>query len=159
MGKDPSDQAPIARQARTGQDRVSTRIEDAAERLETISNRLLRNRMSDAEELDWIQNLAENLDRLSSETMSPVRKRLDNLARKTANGETGVEDAEEAIFEVRQVESQLGAVVNDLQEWGDMRTMIRKIEELIRTEKDLEERVEERVRQILGGESESEGGN
>ena len=159
MGKDPSDQAPIARRARTGQDRVSTRIEDAAERLETISNRLLRNRMSDAEELDWIQNLAENLDRLSSETMAPVRKRLDNLARKTANGESGIEDAEEAIFEVRQVESQLGAVVNDLQEWGDMRTMIRKIEDLIRTEKDLEERVEERVRQILGGESESEGGN
>ena len=159
MGKDPSDQAPIARQARTGQDRVSTRIEDAAERLETISNRLLRNRMSDAEELDWIQNLAENLDRISSETMTPVRKRLDELARSTAKGEVGAEEAEEAIFEVRQVESQLGAVVNDLQEWGDMRTMIRKIEELIRTEKDLEERVEERVRQILGGESESEGGN
>lgn len=159
MGRESSDQAPIARQARTGQDRVSTRIEDAAERLETISNRLLRNRMSDAEELDWIQNLAESLDRLSSETMAPVRKRLDELARNTAKGETGVEEAEEAIFEVKQVESQLGAVVNDLQEWGDMRTMIRKIEELIRTEKDLEERVEERVRQILGGESESEGGN
>ena len=91
--------------------------------------------------------------------MAPVRKRLDELARSTAKGEVGAEEAEEAIFEVRQVESQLGAVVNDLQEWGDMRTMIRKIEELIRTEKDLEERVEERVRQILGGESESEGGN
>ncbi|MAJ28722.1 hypothetical protein CBD41_04830 [bacterium TMED181] len=159
MGKNPGDQAPIARQARTGQDRVSTRIEDAAERLETISSRLLRNRMSDAEELDWIQNLTENLDQISKESMTPVRQRLDELARRTAQGEVGVEEAEEAIFEVRQVESQLGAVVSDLQEWGDMRTMIRKVEELIRTEKDLEDRIEERVRQLLGGEAESEGGD
>ena len=158
-GEDASDQAPIARQARTGQDRVSTRIDDAAERLETISNRLLRNRMSDAEELDWIQSLRENLDNISKDTMAPVREKLDQLARRTAQGEVSAAEAEEAIFEVRQAENQLGAVVSDLQEWGDMRTMIRKIEELIRSEKDLEERVEERVRQLLGGEDESEGGN
>ena len=152
-GEKPEELAPLARQARTGQDRVSTRIEDAAERLETITSRLMRNRMSAAEELSWIQGLASNLDKISSETMAPVRQNLDELAQKTSKGEVDQEDAEDAIFEVQRVESQLGDVVSDLQEWGDMRTMIRKVEELIKTERELEERVQERVRESLGGEA------
>jgi len=49
-------------------------------------------------------------------------------------------------------------VVADLQEWGDLRTVIRKIEELLRSEKDLEHRIEEKVREALGGDS-TDGGN
>ncbi|NCG13800.1 MAG: hypothetical protein GWP38_10700 [Planctomycetia bacterium] len=109
--------------------------------------------MSAAEELSWIQGLASNLDKISSETMAPVRQQLDELAQKTSKGEVDQEDAEDAIFEVQRVESQLGDVVSDLQEWGDMRTMIRKVEELIKTERELEERVQERVRESLGGEA------
>lgn len=156
-GESPQDHAPTARHARGGQDRVSTRVEDAAERLATISRRLLRNRMSDADELAWIQDLKNRLDSMAEESLDPARAALESLASKTASNEATAEDAELAIDQVRKVERGLADVVSDLQEWGDLRTVIRKIEELIRSEKELEIRIEEKVRESLEGEG-SEGG-
>lgn len=158
LGEAPEDQAPTARHARSGQDRVSTRIEDAAERLATISRRLLRNRMSDADELAWIQDLKKRLDELATESLDPARAALENLATRTASNEATIEDAQLAIDEARKVERGLADVVSDLQEWGDLRTVIRKIEELLRSEKELELRIEDKVRESLGGEDQ-EGGN
>ena len=145
-------QAPTARHARAGQDRVSTRIEDAADRLATISRRLLRNRMSDADELAWIQDLKKRLDEMAQKSLEPARIALEHLATRTASNEATVEDAQIAIDEVRKVERGLADVVSDLQEWGDVRTVIRKIEELLRSEKDLEIRIEDKVRDSLRGE-------
>ena len=150
-GEAAEEQAPTARHARAGQDRVSTRIEDAAERLATISRRLLRNRMSDADELAWIQDLKKRLDVMAQDSLEPARVALENLATRTASNEATVEDSQIAIDEVRKVERGLADVVSDLQEWGDLRTVIRKIEELLRSEKDLENRIEDKVRDSLRG--------
>ncbi|MGE4620099.1 MAG: DUF4175 family protein [Planctomycetota bacterium] len=148
-GEPPKDLAPMARHARGGQDRVSTRVEDAAERLATISRRLLRNRMSDADELAWIQDLKKRLDTMTTERLDPARSALEQLATRTASNEANAADVEQAIDEVRKVERGLADVVSDLQEWGDLRTMIRKIEELLRSEKELEGRIEDKVRESL----------
>ena len=157
-GQEAIDQAPVARHARGGQDRVSTRVEDAAERLASIAERLLRNRMSDASELAWIQDLKDRIDALGSDTITPAREQLERLAARSASGDATVEDADEAVDAARRVERGLSDVVADLQEWGDLRTVIRKIEELLRSEKDLEHRIEEKVREALGGDS-TDGGN
>ena len=158
-GEAPQDQAPTARHARSGQDRVSTRVEDAAERLATISRRLLRNRMSDADELAWIQDLKKRLDSMAQESLEPARAALERLAIRTASNEATTEDAEVAIDEVRKVERGLADVVSDLQEWGDLRTVIRKIEELLRSEKELEIRIEDKVRESLEGQDPGGGGD
>lgn len=158
-GEPPQDHAPTARHARGGQDRVSTRVEDAAERLATISRRLLRNRMSDADELAWIQDLKDRLDKLTEESLDPARAALENLATRTASNEATTEDAEMAIDQVRKVERGLSDVVSDLQEWGDLRTVIRKIEELLRSEKELEIRIEDKVRESLEGQDSRGGGD
>lgn len=155
-GEEASTQAPIVRHARNGQDRVSTRVEDAAERLATISERLIRNRMSDAQELAWIQELKERIDALGTDKITPARQALDQLANQAASGEATIEDADQALDAVRSVERGLSDVVSDLQEWGDLRTVIRKLEELLRAEKDLENRIEDKVRESLGGDK-SEG--
>jgi len=152
-GEDAKEQSPLARHARAGQDRVQTRIEDAAERLEIISRRLVRNRMSDASELAWIQDLKERIDTLGEETINPARQEMEELASKTASGEAVTEDVDEALDAARRVEMGLSDVVADLQEWGDLRTVVRKLEELLRSEKDLESRIEEKVKESLGGES------
>lgn len=113
--------------------------------------------MSDADELAWIQDLKKRLDSMAEESLDPARAALESLASKTASNEATAEDAELAIDQVRKVERGLADVVSDLQEWGDLRTVIRKIEELIRSEKELEIRIEEKVRESLEGEG-SEGG-
>ncbi len=152
-GEDVKAQSPLARHARAGQDRVQTRIEDAAERLEIISRRLVRNRMSDASELAWIEDLKDRIDSLGAETISPARQEMEELASKTASGEAVTEDVDEALDAARRVEMGLSDVVADLQEWGDLRTVVRKLEELLRSEKDLESRIEEKVKESLGGEN------
>ena len=114
--------------------------------------------MSDADELAWIQDLKKRLDELATESLDPARAALENLATRTASNEATIEDAQLAIDEARKVERGLADVVSDLQEWGDLRTVIRKIEELLRSEKELELRIEDKVRESLGGEDQ-EGGN
>ena len=115
--------------------------------------------MSDVDELAWIQDLKKRLDSMAQESLEPARAALERLAIRTASNEATTEDAEVAIDEVRKVERGLADVVSDLQEWGDLRTVIRKIEELLRSEKELEIRIEDKVRESLEEQDPGGGGD
>ena len=48
------------------------------------------------------------------------------------------------------VERTLKDLLVDLREWGDLRSLIRKVEELIGTQRQLEEHVKDKVKESLG---------
>lgn len=149
--------APSIRHSRLSQDRVNTRLEDGVERFQEIVDRLVQNRLTDVTELPWIEGLRDRLDELSRDEAAQALRGLEELTREASNSNASEEMVEEAIARVRASERELDAIVTELREWGDLRTVIRKMEELLRSQKELEARVEDKVRETLGGSDSDDG--
>jgi hypothetical protein len=141
------------RHARLGQERVNSRIEEGIERFLELIEQVRQNRLSDFPELPWVEELHRKLDELSRTDASEALTALDAMTRSGAE-RTPVPSAqlEGAIEEVRGTERQLQGILDELEEWGDLQTVIRRLEDLLRSERELEEKVESRVRESLGGE-------
>ena len=87
-------------------------------------------------------------------TLAPAALRsLESLARGAAALEARAGDVEAALEEVAKVEAALRDLLAELKEWGDIRTIVRKLEELLRTEKQLEESVKIKISETLGNEN------
>ncbi|HIA27036.1 MAG TPA: hypothetical protein EYN79_02790 [Planctomycetes bacterium] len=150
--------APSVRHSRLSQDRVNTRLEDGVERLQEIVDRLVQNRLTDVTELPWIEGLRDRLDDLSRNEATEALAGLEELTIRAGNSQASLEELEEAIDRVRASERELEGIVTELKEWGDLRTVIRKVEELLRSQKELETRVETKVREALGNDGSDDGG-
>jgi hypothetical protein len=156
-GSLPEEGRPSLRHARVGQERVNSRIEEGLERFQELIEQVRENRLSDFPELPWVEELAAKLDALSHAQAAAALAALDSLTRSGAESSVRTADLERAAEAARGTERQLQEVLDELDEYGDLQTVIRRLEDLLRSERELESQVESRVRESLGGEP--EGGN
>ncbi|MFQ5654199.1 MAG: DUF4175 family protein [Planctomycetota bacterium] len=149
-GTVPPEQAPEARHARMNQERINVRIDDSVERLQEIVDRARENRLTDLKDLPWIEGLKERLGKVAEELAPEALEALDTLARDASAGSARSPQVEEALRRVERTEKGLQEILDELKEWGDIRTIIRKMEELLSTERKLESQVKEKVKGRLG---------
>lgn len=145
-----TEELPNIRHSRLNQDKTGQRLDDANEKLREIIDRVRHNRLNDMQDLPWIEGRQEQVARLSEEVAPRALKSLDDLARETTAGTAGPTELRETVEMMKANEKALRDVVQDFNQWGDLRRVVRKLEELLRTEKELEEKVQERVRGELG---------
>ncbi|MCA8960119.1 MAG: DUF4175 family protein [Planctomycetes bacterium] len=138
---------PSVRQSRLTQDRVGERLEESVGRVAEIIARARENRLV-WKELARVEGVRSRLDTIATELAPPALEGLNTLV------SAGRESTREAILGVVEkqlvVERTLRDLLVDLREWGDLRSLIRKVEELIGTQRQLEEHVKEKVRESLG---------
>lgn len=147
----PDEARPGLRHARLGQERVNTRIEEGVERFQELIDQVVQNRLTDFQELPWVEELRERLDALAKGSAAESLSELDRMARTSEGESIPAAELEKAIERVRGTERELQGILDELEEWGDLQTVIRRLEDLLRSERELEKQVEERVRESLGG--------
>lgn len=150
-GTVPEELRPNLRLARMNQERVNARMEEGVERFQEIIDRVRQNRIDDFAELSWVQELRDRLDGLTQEEGRRALDSLDELVREPDEGRPTSEDVAQAVEEVRNAERQLRTIVDELEEYGDLQTVIRKLEDLLRSQDEIESRIQDRVRETLGG--------
>lgn len=150
-GRLPEDARPGVRHARLGQERVNTRLEEGVERFQELIDQVVQNRLTDFRELPWVEELRRRLDDLARGDAGEALAALDAMSRGAEGKPVSTEDLEGAIEKVRGTERELQQILGELEEWGDLQTVIRRLEDLLRSQRDLEKQVEERVRESLGG--------
>ncbi len=153
-GELPETAQPNLRHARMSQERVNSRIEEGVERFQELTERVLQNRLSDYQDLPLIEDLRERLDDLVQNEGQQSLEAIDQLSDQVDDQKITPEQIDDAVSLLRSTERKLKALVEELEEWGDVQTMIRKLEDLLKTERELEELIQGRVRESLGGDSE-----
>ena len=135
------------RATRRLQERVNTRLEDDYELLAEIVRRVVENRLTGVvKDLAWMEGIRDQLQRLALELGPEALDGLDRLGRDAVSGHASSAQIEAGLERTAEVEKALAAIVQELGEWGDIRTVIRKLEELIQLEGDLERRVGDQLR-------------
>ncbi len=147
----PEEARPSLRHARLGQERVNTRLEEGVERFQELIDQVIQNRITEFDELPWVEDLRDRLDALTQEGAVQSLEALDALTRGGEESQARSPQIEKAIESLRGTERKLQSIIDELEEWGDLQTVIRKLEDLLRSERELEQRVEDRVRESLGG--------
>jgi hypothetical protein len=147
----PEEARPGVRHARVGQERVNTRLEEGVERFQELIDQVVQNRLTDFRELPWIEELSRRLDELARGNAGEALSSLDEMTRGPESRPIPSADLERAIEKVRGTERELQGILDELEEWGDLQTVIRRLEDLLRSQRDLEKQVEDRVRESLGG--------
>lgn len=139
-----------ARHMRLAQEKVNQRLEEADERLAEIIDRVVENRLNNVDELPWIEGLREQVRDGIKDVAPKAIEALDDLVEKGKSGDAREDDVEKAIQAMKNTEGVIDGLVKELGEWGDLRTIVRKLEELLNTEIELEQKVEEKVKEELG---------
>ncbi|MEM7165011.1 MAG: hypothetical protein AAF581_06070 [Planctomycetota bacterium] len=139
-----------SRHIRLAQEKVNQRLDDSDERLAEIIERVVENRLNNVKELPWIEGLRAQVQKGSREVAPKAVEALDQLVEKGKAGNADEADVEKAIKAMKDNEGVLTDVLQELREWGDLRTIVRKLEELLNTEIELEQKVEEKVKEELG---------
>ncbi|MCI0651525.1 MAG: hypothetical protein L0Z55_06550 [Planctomycetes bacterium] len=155
-GKVEAERVPDIRFTRLKQDKANSQIDESLERVQEVLDRIATNRLeSSVQDLPWITALRDALARLAKEDAPAVLAAFDELNRLAADGAAAVRDIEQVIGREQQVERTVSELVQELAKWGDLRTVIRKMEELIRLEEDLEQKVNERFKSDAEGPAEN----
>jgi hypothetical protein len=141
------------------QERVNRRIDDTMERFEELVDRVVQNRLTDYKDLPWIQQLKERLSTIGEESAEPSLEQLDALTERAETDEVGPRDLREAADRMRRSELGLQQLADELEEWGDVQTIIRKLEDLLNTQSEVEATVRERIRETLGEPPADSGGD
>ena len=157
-GSLPEESLPSLRHQRLSQERVNSRIEEGVERFQELIDRVVENQLTDFKELPWIEGLRDRLDALSQETAQKGLEQLDELNDQAERGDVKTDSISDAVEPLRSTERQLQALVDELEEWGDVQTIIRKLEDLYQSEVKLENSLRDKIRESLG-EGETPGGN
>ena len=74
---------------------------------------------------------------------------VDDLARKTGTQTAQTADVEQTLSHQRANERAIGNLLQKLTEWGDLRTVIRQLEELQHTQAELQQKIEEKAKSSL----------
>ncbi len=146
----PEESQPSLRHHRMSQERVNDRLEEGVGRFQELIDRVVENRLNDFQELPWVEELRDRLDALSKEHATPALEQLDELSEASESSEVTTEQLRDAADRLRGTERQLQALIDELEEWGDIQTIIRKLEDLHRSEVELENSLRERIRESLG---------
>ncbi|MGE3163442.1 MAG: hypothetical protein AB7O52_00900 [Planctomycetota bacterium] len=141
---------PNLRHSRLNQDKVGQRLDETDEKLQEIIGRVQSNRLNDMQDLPWIESRREDVARLSQEAAPQALRALDDLTRKASAGEAETSELRAAVDLMKANEKALRDLAQEFNQWGDLRKIVRRLEELLRTEKELEERVQEHVKGSLG---------
>ncbi|MHC4936012.1 MAG: hypothetical protein ACYTGJ_07340 [Planctomycetota bacterium] len=149
-GELPEESRASLRHQRMSQERVNRRIDDTMERFEELVDRVVQNRLTDYKDLPWIQQLKERLSTIGEESAEPSLEQLDALTERAETEEVGPRDLREAADRMRRSELGLQQLADELEEWGDVQTIIRKLEDLLNTQSEVEATVRERIRETLG---------
>ncbi len=140
------------RHVRTQQEKINDRLGEGHARLAELVSRVRENRLEDAvKELPWIGGLRDKLGAIHADLAARTLAALDGLGREAARGDATSEGIGAAVDGMVRLEKAIAELVQELGEWSDIRTTIRKLEELIRHEQDLEQRVEERLKNPRSG--------
>jgi len=153
-GELPGTAQPNLRHTRMSQERVNSRLEEGVERFQELIERVLQNRLNDYQDLPLIEDLRERLDDLVQNEGQKSLEAIDQLSEQTEGRMITPDQIDDAVSLLRSTERKLKALVEELEEWGDVQTMIRKLEDLLKTERELEELIQGRVRESLGGDPE-----
>ncbi len=158
-GELPEESRASLRHQRMSQERVNRRIDDTMERFEELVDRVVQNRLTDYKDLPWIQQLKERLSTIGEESAEPSLEQLDALTERAETDEVGPRDLREAADRMRRSELGLQQLADELEEWGDVQTIIRKLEDLLNTQSEVEATVRERIRETLGEPPADSGGD
>ena len=133
--------------ARLKQEKINVRLEDNLERLEDVVDRVVANRLDGVvKDLPWIEGLKKSLSEIVLGNAPRALGTIDQLSRSLAAGGAKVEDLGPVLVQQRELEKALQELVQELGEWGDIRTMIRRFEELLRAQNDLEAKVRAKLK-------------
>lgn len=148
-GRVAPEEAQSVRQTRLTQEKIRQRLEESEERLIDIVDRVVQNQLREVQELPWIQGLRESVGELARTEGERALGALDELQERVAASDATHEQVQATADVLRSNERGLQDLVQKLREWGDLRTIVRKLEELLRTEQELEQKVREKVRGTL----------
>lgn len=149
-GQVQQEELPNIRHARLSQEKINQRLEESEEKFQEIIDRIRENRLNDVKDLPWIEGLRDQVANMSQELSPEALDELDELTRKASAEEASAEDVAAAVDKMRTNEKAMREVLDELGKWGDLRDVVRQLQELLRTEQDLEIKVQEKVKSDLG---------
>ncbi len=137
---------PSLRHARLTQERVDERLAESVARVSEIIDRAQENRLV-WKELPRVESVRDRLREISETMSPPALAGLNLIVRKAEEGTR--DEVIAALDHQRRLERSLRDLLVDLREWGDLRSLIRKVEELIGTQRQLEDHVKSKVKDSL----------
>ena len=137
---------PALRHARLTQERVEERLVESVDRVGEIIERARQNRLVWIE-LPRVESVRTRLAGINDDLSPPALAGLNQVVRKAE--EASREEVVTALDHQRVLERNLRDLLVDLREWGDLRSLIRKVEELIGTQRQLEDHVKDKVKESL----------
>ncbi|MEM7264175.1 MAG: DUF4175 family protein, partial [Planctomycetota bacterium] len=138
---------PELRHARLTQERVGERIEESAVRVIEIIDRARENRLVWTE-LPRVESIRDRLTGIADDLVPPALSGLNEVVRLAEKASQ--KEILASLDHQRVLERSLRDLLVDLREWGDLRSLIRKVEELVGTQRELEDKVREKVKESLG---------
>ncbi|MFN0059706.1 MAG: hypothetical protein ACKVX7_14710 [Planctomycetota bacterium] len=145
-GKVPMEDLPALRQARIQEERIELRLRESVARLGELIQRVSDNRLT-WQDLPWIQTVEERLSRIVAEQMPPVLADLAQILRLAGDQQALASHLEHNLDLQQSVIRALADLLMELQEWGDLRSLVRKLEELRNSQNELEQQVEQKIQE------------
>ena len=160
-GKLPEEARPGLRHQRMAQERVNRRMDDAVEQFQELIDRVVQNRLTDYQDLPWLQELRDRLGELREQSADPALEQLDALTEEEDSSKIAPSDLREAADRMRSSELGLQQMADELEEWTDVQSIIRSLEDLLKQQDEVEATVREHIRGTLGDSpsEEDRGGN
>ncbi|MBN1421245.1 MAG: hypothetical protein JXP34_20900, partial [Planctomycetes bacterium] len=124
---------------RIDQRKVSDRLDRAALTLDRILDKLRSNRVGELDELAWIQGIAGEVRALGSDRSPEIDQRLAAIRDRIPSASVPPSELSAAAGLQMALRDDIHDIVERLEGWGDLATILRRIRDLISIEREVQE--------------------
>lgn len=137
---------PLAR-GKLDQQRVTRRLGEVVGSLDRIRRKMVENRAGDLKEIGWVREVRDRVAELGESRSTAIEKAIGDLREAipakeaTPQGLQGISGLQKGLADA------IKDIVEVLEEWGDLNAVIRRMQEILRMERTLQDETRGAVRQ------------
>jgi len=125
--------------ARIDQRKVSDRLDRAGRTLERILDKLRSNRVGELDEIAWIQGIASEVRALGADRSPEIDRRLAAIRERIPSESVPPSELAGVSALQKALRDEIRDIVERLEGWGDLATILRRIRDLISIEREVQQ--------------------
>jgi len=132
-------------QGKAEQVAVSRRVETAVEALRELRDRMQRNAVGDLQEQKWIGSLADELQGLEQDKVTPLLEAMAKVSEQASAGGASPSAVKPLVARQEEIEKELRDIVDRMTQFNDINQLVQQLQEILQ----VEERVQRYTKQLM----------